>query len=922
MKNKLKFFSLFLLFYFAANIGVKANEPFIFDVTEIEILKNGNQINGYKGGSATSKDGSKIFAENFFYNKLTNILEATGDVKYLDEASDVIITSDKVIYFKNNEKVYAIGNSKAVNKNNTISASRLEYDKIQNVFKAKKNAVVNDFEKDTTIYSDEITYLKNNEEFFTKGKTKALIEKKYIFDSTNVSYLRNDEKISSQNKSSVEDDNGNIYKLDSFSYNIGKELLKGKIVNVLAKVDENKSDQYFFSEGFFNFKDKSHIAKDTRIKSHKDVFDNENHDPRLYGSSSYSDEKKTVVNYGIFTSCKINDDCPPWSIKAEKITHDKIKRDMIYKNAILRIYDIPVLYLPKFFHPDPSVKRRDGFLQPQLNNSKTLGSSLYFPYFKTFGHDMDITFKPTLFEKLKKNFKNPKKLKKEGFFQKEKYLLQSELRKQYQNSFLISDFGLLRDYKSIIDDKERNVNHFFLDFTSDLKIPNYLDSRFEAQIERVNNDTYLKVFDNNLPDSSVMPENKTTMNSNFKFYLDQEEQNLEAGIEIYENLGIRKNDRYQYTLPYYDLSKNLSSVILDNYINGSFDFYSKGSNTLTKTNNLRTTIINDLNYASPDFISNLGFKNNFNFYLRNLNSRGKNDLIYTSQAQIDGMSILKIDTSFPLSKSKGMRKETLTPKISFRMNPGNNMNDYGASASTLTANNVFDINRLGIAEHEAGRYLTLGLDYKFEQLDDEQLDDEQLENENSKKLKDKYLEFKIATVFRDQNEINIPKSSTLNRKNSNLLGSFTSTLLDNINLTYEFSLDNDMKTIDSNMIETEISINNFVTSFNFYEERNEVGTTHVYSNITEYKVDDNNSLKFATRRNKEISLTEYYDLSYEYKNDCLTAALRFNKTFYKDRDLIPTEDLFFSITFVPLTTYEREIYKKTPGASGLRGWFR
>ena len=122
----------------------------------------------------------------------------------------------------------------------------------------------------------------------------------------------------------------------------------------------------------------------------------------MYGSSSYSDEKKTVVKNGLFTSCKINDNCPPWSIKAEKITHDKINQDMIYKNAILKVYDIPVLYYPKFFHPDPSVKRRSGFLKPQFNNSETLGSSLYIPYFKTLGHDMDITFKPTLFEKLKR----------------------------------------------------------------------------------------------------------------------------------------------------------------------------------------------------------------------------------------------------------------------------------------------------------------------------------------------------------------------------------------------------------------------------------------------------------------------------------------------------------------------------------------
>ena len=72
---------------------------------------------------------------------------------------------------------------------------------------------------------------------------------------------------------------------------------------------------------------------------------------------------------------------------------------MIYKNAILKIYDVPVLYFPKFFHPDPSVKRRSGFLRPQSSNSESLGSSLYIPYFKTLGHDKDITFKPTIFDK-------------------------------------------------------------------------------------------------------------------------------------------------------------------------------------------------------------------------------------------------------------------------------------------------------------------------------------------------------------------------------------------------------------------------------------------------------------------------------------------------------------------------------------------
>jgi LPS-assembly protein len=251
MINKfISYIFIIFCFFFISNSS-KANEPFIFNVSEIEILENGNQINSYKGGTATSKDGSSITAENFFYNKLTNILETSGNVRYLDEKKNIVITTDKAIYLKNEEKIFTIGNSKAVNDNNIITATNLEYDKIKNIFEAKKNAVAKDSEKDTTIYADEISYLKNEEKIFTKGKTKALIENKYKFDTENVSYHRNLGDLISQKKSSIEDENGNIYKLKNFIYNINNEILKGNEIEVLAKVEGDKIDQFFFSRGIF-----------------------------------------------------------------------------------------------------------------------------------------------------------------------------------------------------------------------------------------------------------------------------------------------------------------------------------------------------------------------------------------------------------------------------------------------------------------------------------------------------------------------------------------------------------------------------------------------------------------------------------------------------------------------------------------------
>ena len=127
MKNNLKYFFVCLLIGFAFVKSVNANEQFIFDITEIEILDNGNQIKGYNGGTAKTNDGIKIIANNFYYNRNTNILEVSGDVKFTDELSDVVITSDKAKYFKNLEKIITEGNSKAISKDNIITSANFEY---------------------------------------------------------------------------------------------------------------------------------------------------------------------------------------------------------------------------------------------------------------------------------------------------------------------------------------------------------------------------------------------------------------------------------------------------------------------------------------------------------------------------------------------------------------------------------------------------------------------------------------------------------------------------------------------------------------------------------------------------------------------------------------------------------------------------
>ena len=121
-------------------------------------------------------------------------------------------------------------------------------------------------------------------------------------------------------------------------------------------------------------------------------------DPRLKANAVIINEKNSTFKKGVFTICKKRKDkCPPWAIYADEVNHDKNEKIIRYKNAWLEIYDKPILYFPKFFHPDPTVKRQSGFLFPTIKSSSLYGQSIQIPYFKVISDNKDLTISPRLY---------------------------------------------------------------------------------------------------------------------------------------------------------------------------------------------------------------------------------------------------------------------------------------------------------------------------------------------------------------------------------------------------------------------------------------------------------------------------------------------------------------------------------------------
>ena len=872
MKNNI--LKLFLIIFINNFIYFSAYsiEQFNFDVTEIEILNNGNTIKGIKKGEIKTDNGITIIADTFVYEKLLNILTAKGNVEIIDSNKNISIYSNEATYNKNKNILNAKRNVKIIDsdKNISIYSNEATYNKNKNILNAKGNVEIIDSNNNITVYSNNTTYHKNEEKVVTKGKTNSIIKSKYNFESSDIIFLVAKKELSSEKKSVIKDDQSNVYYLDKFFYSVNDKKLKGNNIIYISNFNLPESDKFYFSNGIIDLENNNFIAKDTKAKIHKNVFGDNDNDPRLKGVSSRKDDNIITIKKGVFTSCAENESCPPWSIKAEKIRHNKNKKQLIYDNAFVRVYDIPVFYFPKFFHPDPTVKRQSGLLRPQLNYSNILGNSLTLPYFYAADKDKDYTFKTSVFDK---------KIK----------LLNTEFRKVSKNSYLITDVGLINGYKSTADNKKKNINHFFGKYELDLNFKEFETSDLSLSVERTNNDTYLKIFESHLTKSDLRPQNFDILKNEIELELNHENYDFTTGFTSYENLHLTSNDRYQYILPYYRYNKNLS----ENYLNGSFGISSTGTNELRNTNNLRSTIANSVSYRGLDLITDFGLVNNFNANFKNFNSLGKKDPKYKNKPQIEGMSDYELVSSLPLIKTNESFEKTLTPKLSFRFSP-NNMKDNSSLDRKIDVNNIFANNRLGLGDSlESGRSLTIGIDYKKTDLKDI----------------NKYFDLKLATVVRDKEENFLPNVSTLNRKTSNLFGSISTNFTEYVKFDYNFAIDNDLKTLERNSIKTSLAINKFTTTFNFLEESGEMGDINTINNTTRYQVDDNNYLTFNTRRNRKINLTEFYDLVYEYKNDCLTAAIKYNKTYYQDRDIMPTENLFFTITLFPLTTIEQKIDK-------------
>ncbi|PWK60440.1 LPS-assembly protein LptD [Roseicyclus mahoneyensis] len=109
-----------------------------------------------------------------------------------------------------------------------------------------------------------------------------------------------------------------------------------------------------------------------------------------------SDGRYTQMYQGVASSCEVcfDNPVPLWEIRARRVVHDRLERQIYFDDASFRVMGLPVAYLPRLRVPDPTLERANGVLTPSLRANDDTGTHLRLPYFITLGPSADVTLTP------------------------------------------------------------------------------------------------------------------------------------------------------------------------------------------------------------------------------------------------------------------------------------------------------------------------------------------------------------------------------------------------------------------------------------------------------------------------------------------------------------------------------------------------
>ncbi len=772
------------------------------------------------------------------------------------KAENLLIESKNITIEKKNElSIFENDVIITTPEKNIIKSDYAEYNKKKGIITLKNNIRAIDNEKNE-IKSDYAIYNENLKILESIGPTQVKTIENYNIDGSNIVFDDLNGVITSKQKTIISDpDNNKIY-LNNFEYLINNFVFKS-IGNI--KVEDIHKNVYKFSQIYIDTKKKELLGTDIETYINKNEFKvDARNKPRILANTVKINKEKTSFGKSNFTLCdyRKNDKCPPWSIRSSNMLHDSKKKTIYYNNALIKIYDIPVFYSPRLSHPDPSVKRRSGFLVPSFQDTKNLGEGLTIPYFWAINKDKDLTIT-------------------NKFFVSENPLFLGEYRHALKNSNLIFDFGYTDGYNKTTASKVAgDKGHFFSKFIKNFSnFEKNSESTLSITSENTNNDKYFKLYNIN---SELVTNEIDNLENTLKFVHSNDEMFFGFNISTYETLKSGYVDKYEYIYPELVFNKNL----LSSPTIGSLNLDTNLKVHTYDTNKTSKFLVNTLEWNSLDKIFDSGFQTSLIGNIKNINYETKNINTFKKDPTNELFGALGFLSKVNLHKKiENISEHFLTPKILLRYAPGSMKKE--TNYSKLDPSKAFELDRLNNNNNfETGLSATLGFDYEI-------------------KKKDKDFLVSVSQIFNEKENKNMPTSMGVDEKISDLVGVANYKINDKFTFNYNFAIDQNYNEFNYNEIGAQTNFDNLNLNLSYLEENKHIGNNKYLKSKIDYKLNRDTNLSYEFKRNLITDSSEFYNLSYEYFNDCLRAGLVYRREFYNDSEIEAENSLMFKITLTP-----------------------
>lgn len=592
---------------------------------------------------------------------------------------------------------------------------------------------------------------------------------------------------------------------------------------------------------------------------------------RLAGNSVVrSGGNITTLHRGVYSPCDICEEKgqtkPIWQIKAFRVVHNKEEKRIVYEDAFMEFFGVPVLYVPYFTHPDPTVKRQSGFLPPTIASSSELGQEVEIPYYWAISPDKDLTLMPR-------------------FTTEEGPIYQGEYRQRFES-------GRLKAFATGTWPRTRQAvspsnNDFRGSLFSDgeFDIDKYWSWSFRTEL--ATDDTYLRKYDlsgktdliNNLNASYVNGRNSFTADA---YYF----RGLLATDSESTTPWVAPVLQYEYAYPEQILGGNIGFSANAMILGRSVGPQSRRVSSTVRWDRRETT--------SLGFVYRLFGSLRGDIYsvedVPNPASPG-ND--FEPQTITRGLPTIGTEWSYPLARSEGGFHQVVEPivQLIYSPNVGNTVEipDEDSLSFEFDDTNLFSEDRFsGLDRWETGARANVGVRYSIYTPSGAQAN------------------ALFGQSYRLEDNTSVAAETGLRDETSDYVGRIMLSPSNDFLAVYRFRIDDERFKVRRNEVNLLGRRGPVSAEFGYgyyaadqsvtFQEREEVYLGSVL------KLDEYWRVFGQTRRDLADHRTVANRVGIGYEDECLDASLTFSQSFYRDRDFEPDSSILFQITFKTLGT--------------------